>query len=191
MKKSAHDRLLAAALKVFSRDGWQSATTKGIALQAGVNEVTLFRLFGSKEKLLVEVIRQFVGKKHEILDQGIEKDLPMREVLQRFADAYHGCISDSADFIRVSLGEYARDPARAREVMSGIVKPMRSRFLAFLQEHQKKGAIRRDVNCETALDLFIGMLFSHVVRPQLAKVSYTAADYRRDCVELFVRGVSP
>jgi AcrR family transcriptional regulator len=35
-------RILAAAELVFSRDGFQGATTREIARQAGVNEVTLF-----------------------------------------------------------------------------------------------------------------------------------------------------
>jgi AcrR family transcriptional regulator len=38
-------RILAAAELVFSRDGFQGATTREIARQAGVNEVTLFRHF--------------------------------------------------------------------------------------------------------------------------------------------------
>jgi hypothetical protein len=38
-------RILAAAETVFSRDGFQGATTHEIAQQAGVNEVTIFRIF--------------------------------------------------------------------------------------------------------------------------------------------------
>jgi AcrR family transcriptional regulator len=42
-------RILAAAELVFSRDGFQGATTREIARQAGVNEVTLFRHFRTRE----------------------------------------------------------------------------------------------------------------------------------------------
>jgi Bacterial regulatory proteins, tetR family len=38
-------RILAAAELVFSRDGFQGATTREIAQQAGVNEVTIFGIF--------------------------------------------------------------------------------------------------------------------------------------------------
>jgi AcrR family transcriptional regulator len=37
---------------VFSRDGFQGATTREIAQQAGVNEVTIFRHFHTREELL-------------------------------------------------------------------------------------------------------------------------------------------
>ncbi|BAH39913.1 MAG TPA: TetR/AcrR family transcriptional regulator [Gemmatimonas aurantiaca] len=48
----ARTRLLEAAARVFARHGAAGATTKRIAEVAGVNEVTLFRIFGSKDALL-------------------------------------------------------------------------------------------------------------------------------------------
>lgn len=53
---NSKERLLDAALKEFSEKGYEGATTKGIADLAGVNEVTLFRNFGNKEKLFRAVI---------------------------------------------------------------------------------------------------------------------------------------
>src|ERR1700746_3008185 len=45
-------RILAAAEVVFSRDGFHGATTREIAREAGVNEVTIFRHFHTREELL-------------------------------------------------------------------------------------------------------------------------------------------
>jgi len=45
-------RILLAAARVYALHGWKGATTRLIAEEAGVNEVTLFRQFGSKEALL-------------------------------------------------------------------------------------------------------------------------------------------
>ena len=49
-------KLLEAAARVFAEAGFRGATTRRIAEEAGVNEVTLFRLFGSKAQLLSEAI---------------------------------------------------------------------------------------------------------------------------------------
>ena len=57
--EQTRDRILDAALKLFSQKGFLGATTRGIARDAGVAEVTLFRHFGSKEKLFEEVIRGY------------------------------------------------------------------------------------------------------------------------------------
>lgn len=49
--------ILSAALDAYSRFGFRGATTRRIAELAGVNEVTVFRHFGSKEALLREALR--------------------------------------------------------------------------------------------------------------------------------------
>lgn len=49
-------RILDAALKVFASEGYTGATTRKIAEEANVAEVTLFRKFKSKENLLKEVL---------------------------------------------------------------------------------------------------------------------------------------
>lgn len=51
------DRILAAAASVYAELGFRGATTRRIADVAGVNEVTLFRLFGSKTALITEALR--------------------------------------------------------------------------------------------------------------------------------------
>jgi len=52
------DKILQAALSVFAEVGFRGATTRRIAQEAGVNEITLFRHFGSKDKLLHEAIKR-------------------------------------------------------------------------------------------------------------------------------------
>ena len=54
----AEQRILEAALKVFATEGYTGATTRKIAEEANVAEVTLFRKFKSKENLLKEVLNK-------------------------------------------------------------------------------------------------------------------------------------
>ena len=49
-------KLLDAAARVYAETGFRGATTRRIAKEAGVNEITLFRHFGSKARLLHEAI---------------------------------------------------------------------------------------------------------------------------------------
>lgn len=51
------EAILTAALDAYSRYGFRGATTRRIAELAGVNEVTIFRHFGSKHALLGEAMR--------------------------------------------------------------------------------------------------------------------------------------
>src|SRR5208337_2047694 len=57
--KNTEQKILDAAIKVFSEEGYAGATTRKIAQEANITEITLFRKFQTKENLLKEVfIRQ-------------------------------------------------------------------------------------------------------------------------------------
>ena len=53
----SRDKLLTAAARVYAEAGFRGSTTRRIAIEAGLNEVTIFRLFGSKAALLNEAVR--------------------------------------------------------------------------------------------------------------------------------------
>jgi len=51
------DSLFRATVHLFAERGYEATTTQEIARQAGVNEATLYRRFGSKPKLIGEALR--------------------------------------------------------------------------------------------------------------------------------------
>jgi AcrR family transcriptional regulator len=51
-------RILQAAALVYAQHGYRGATTRRIADEAGVNEVTVFRHFGNKSALLASVVHE-------------------------------------------------------------------------------------------------------------------------------------
>ena len=53
--------ILNAAVQVFAQHGFRGSTTRRIADAAEVNEVTIFRYFGSKDALLEEAIFECAG----------------------------------------------------------------------------------------------------------------------------------
>ena len=54
----SRDRILEAAARVYAETGFRGATTRRIADEAGVNEITIFRQFGSKAALIDEALRR-------------------------------------------------------------------------------------------------------------------------------------
>lgn len=55
---STRERIQNAAVELFSQKGYTRTTTAAIARRAGVNELTLFRIFGNKNALLHDVFFQ-------------------------------------------------------------------------------------------------------------------------------------
>src|SRR5579863_5235027 len=59
-KRSAHERfpeVIAAAVRVFARDGYRSAHMSDVAREAGLSEAAIYRYVDSKEGLFVLAIR--------------------------------------------------------------------------------------------------------------------------------------
>src|SRR5579883_146165 len=81
-------RLLDAAREVFARDGISRATTREIARVAGVNEVTLFRQFATKDNLLAAALEDAIHDYAAALAAINLEILDLDRDLRQFARSY-------------------------------------------------------------------------------------------------------
>ncbi len=188
---STRDRLLDAALAVCARRGLHGSTTREIADEAEVNEVTLFRHFGSKGKLLVALVRRSVSAQIEALIDADPLENDLRADLGRFATRFDRLLTEQEPLIRALIGECRQHPEEARQVISEAARPFRDRLTGYLSEAQTSGAVRRELAVAQAVDCFTGMLLAGMLRrtgsPQ--ELGYDAVEYLETCVDLFVRGI--
>jgi len=108
MTEPTKQQLIDAALRVYAEGGFRGATTRRIAEEAGVNEVTLFRLFGSKATLIEEALRSRAAT----VDRPTLPDVPVdpQGELTEWAAADHAFMLESAGMIRSSLAEMHQHP---------------------------------------------------------------------------------
>jgi AcrR family transcriptional regulator len=189
---ATRDRLIEAAMKVFSRDGLHRATTRVIAVEAGVNEVTLFRHFQSKDGLLAEVMRQVVeNASHEHMGDETQWTSHLRENLQRFARGLYEKMSRDEAFIRTMVGEANRHPDHARKIIRDAVRPMRGRFIQNLESSRNAGLIRPGLDLGVAADCFTGMLLGGMLKITAdCAEGYDGPEYVAMCVDLFHAGLA-
>lgn len=189
MKRPTRELILDAARDVFAEAGWRGATTREIARRARVNEVTLFRHFGTKTDLFTAVIARFVETQQRILQTALDQHAPLRQALTRFAKTYCESLQESSGFVRTFLAESQSRPREQSKMIQGIVKPYYDQFLRYLKLCQERGEIHRGIDCEAARDLFCGMLFAHIIRSPIPPRKYSSSKYQALCVDIFVRGV--
>ena len=185
------DRLLQAAIQVFSTEGFVGATTREIARVAGVNEVTLFRHFQGKEQLLAAVAQHITALKAEALAHQDEWTQDLRRDLLHYATLHDNMLEENEALIRMFIGEAQRHPNEALQVFLQAFLPLREKLVAYLQTCIAKGAIRSDVDLSMAVDQFTGMLLAGMLRRHAAPIarSYSRDRYVEGCVDLFVRGI--
>ena len=160
MTAPTRDHLLDAAAKVFAEHGFRGATTRLIADAADVNEVTLFRLFGSKDALLGEAIRTRV----------YEREMPMlpdepgdaHAELTAYAQREHANLTTHRSSIRQGMTELVERPELSRCMAHGPKgsHAMLQKYFARLIE---QGRAAKDANPVHASAVLLGALFSDVM----------------------------
>jgi AcrR family transcriptional regulator len=190
--KSTDERILDAATRIFAKEGVSGATTRKIALAAKVNEVTLFRHFKTKEELLRQVVLQCSKRfEHVFTEAPFETKADLRRTVHAFAMNYARMLDENEDFIRTFFGEMTRHPELCRRLFVDSAKPVRLRFIAYLQAAQKSRLLRADLDVPTAADSLTGMLVIGMIRRPLTETHYTSERYIKTCLELFIRGIEP
>jgi AcrR family transcriptional regulator len=192
-RPDARQRLLAAATLVFARDGLNGATTRAIAREAAVNEVTLFRLFRSKERLLAAVVGETFGERNPLAQVALPDFTGnLRADLILYARHYERVLMQNFPLVRTFIGEIQRHHGCEQQVLKGIFRPLRTGLIQRLDDAKARGELRRDIDITILADLFTGMLFTGVLRrtSQLIKLEYPSAKYCQDAVELIIRGAA-
>lgn len=187
------DRLLKAAIQVFSTAGYVGATTREIARVAEVSEVTLFRHFQSKEQLLSAVAQHITALRTEAFTHPDEWTYDLRRDLLHYAKLHDNMLEEYEALFRMFVGEAHRHPAEAVEVLLQSFLPLREKLIAYLQVCIERGSVCPQVNLPLAVDQFTGMLLSGMIRRHVSPLErgYSREQYIEGCVDLFVRGISP
>lgn len=113
-REESKERILASALSCFSRLGYERASVRMIASEAGISQGLLYNYFESKEavlKALFELSMHDVLRSFEAL-QGTD---PPAERLRRYIRACFVIVEENVEFWRLSYGVRAQP-----EVLAGL-----------------------------------------------------------------------
>src|SRR5512138_2890873 len=105
------DRIIAATKRVYAAHGFRGATTRLIAIEAGVNEVTIFRTFGSKAALFEALMQNHVAQSPIPALTDDPQD-PERD-LTDWVTSVLGHMRGNRALIRTSFGEIEERPEAA------------------------------------------------------------------------------
>jgi AcrR family transcriptional regulator len=184
-------RLIDAAALVLSRRGIQGATTREIAQAAEVNEVTLFRHFKNKEHLISAVMEKGIASEIELMDQHSSWKEDLHHSVADYARHYYAHLEQKEAFARALIAEARTLPQSTQKVICDVVLPVRKRLISILEDAQRAGVIRRDLDAEQALDVFRNALYAGMLRNTTGYLpkNYSTQEYIATVVDVFVRGI--
>jgi len=137
------EAILAAALDEFSARGFAATRLEDVARRAGVAKGTIYLHFADKEALFQELVRTMLGPLVASLDQLRTTDLPIRAVLERFADLFVIGIYGTRrrDVAHLVISEGARFPTLAKFYYHEVVERGMAAMSALLKRAVARGEI--------------------------------------------------
>jgi hypothetical protein len=180
-------RIIEAAGKVYSEVGYRGATTRRIAAEAGCNELTLFRHFGSKAALIHEAVT-CCGPESKLIplpDVPVDPYVEVRD----WAWLHFTQMRLHQGMIRTTIGEIEEHPE--------LVRPSDPYVLAYdqlsgyIRRLQATGRAHADVDPESASAVLLNtVLLNGIMRDLMPAVIPDTPELHVDqFVTVFLRGI--
>ncbi|MDB6152392.1 MAG: transcriptional regulator, TetR family [Chthoniobacteraceae bacterium] len=187
------ERLLDAAAEVFARDGLRAATTREIAHVAGVNEVTLFRLFKNKQNLLASVLERVFGEAPATFSEAEEVNGGARGligIIEEYVASGFKRANKNLALLRVLIGEIQHFQEHELKVIHAIFLPERKRIIKALHAAQESGEMNKEIDAAIAADQLSALVFMGAMRGAMPLPrEYSSKSYLNACVAMIVQAI--
>jgi len=184
-------KILQATAGLMKRMSLKSVTTRAIAKEAGVNESTLFRHFGSKQGIVEAIVQRYsyMPVFRQLFDQvqgDLEKDLVL------ISQAYQQYMKQHGEMVMIGLRE-AGTFDLLDENTAKVPKAFKERMMEYFKWMEQKGLLRK-TDVEAQAMLFIWMNLGFFVSKSLYgnRITELGTDaFLEHSVATFARGLKP
>ena len=151
------ERILAAALEIFSTQGFANTTVQEIAAQAKVGKGTVYTYFATKEDVLANLLDEGLAHMGQHMEERIkmltDSGLKLRAILREQLRYFH----DHRPLVRL----LSREAWGYDHESSSVAQRIRSSYIGMLQEVIEKGIQAgelRALDSETVATALYGMV---------------------------------
>ena len=165
-ERETGEAILRAAAELFGERGYKATTTRAIAERAGVNEVTLFRRFGSKRGILAG-LGELWGKRMAGLVVGAVPDpQDTRGTLEALA-RLEVEQAESSGGVAMRLAMDAASCEEVAEWMGQGLPANLAGLITYLSERQIAGDLRTDIDPRVMAEAFFALTSQVVMSRQV------------------------
>jgi len=157
---ATREKILKAAHELFSSKGYQGASTRDIAQEARVAEVTLFRHFTTKEALFDVVVDRLTTTVdlEDVLPS--IADMPFEKGVHLLAQRYLAKISSNRSWFNICQTELRRGPETIHQLFSSFMNQLNSLSSGYFRSAAQRGDLH-GCDSETAARVFMLLCFGY------------------------------
>lgn len=186
------EKILLATIELMAEKGYDGTTTKEIALAAGVNEVTLFRHFGTKERLLEAAFSRFHygNEMTKLFNEGLKGIL--HEDLIMVSRTYHNIMNQNRKLISIALKGSSTLPDSVLQEASRNPKHLKSLLAEYLTKMSSEGKVissNPDIQALSFMWMNYGAFISGL-NAEEATSEDTLNEFIEESVNIFTKALS-
>lgn len=172
------EKILDAALIVFSTKGKDGARMQEIADLAGTNKALLHYYFRSKDRLYDAVFDHVLGKLVQSFGPRLQTASSFGEMVRIFIDTYVDFVADNLPVMRLMVTEHlsggSQVTSRLKAMMESEGAPPRV-FVESMSRAIKRGEIRAADPHQTLITILSSCIFFFVIFPTVQAIVPLAA----------------
>ncbi len=163
--KPVEERVLEATKNLLVEHGYRATTTRRIAKNAGVNEVTLFRKYKSKDRLIEAALAEAEVNAHKSFDSVFDrhKDAYLQTSIRKLGENLIQFTRNERDLMILQFTEGLRMPSVA-DLLSSIPQKVLTHLTEYFENLIEGGGIRKIDPKIAALVLMSYVSYSQIAR---------------------------
>ena len=189
-KVERRERIIEAALKIFSKKDFQDATISEISRAAGVSDATVYEYFKSKEELLFEIPEEITERSIE----AIEKFLPyvrgaeakMRVIIQNYISTYE----KNPEYSNLIMLHLKNNRKFLKTKAYEVVRTAAQSLLNSIQEGIADGTFKKDIDPYLVRSMILGTIEHLFTRKHLLGKPSNIMEYIDPIVDLILSGIT-
>lgn len=193
LREQRRDKILEAAATVIAHHGYQRATMKEIAAEAGIAPGTIYLYFQNKRDVLLAIADRILGG---AVDRQLEEmaDLGEEQMLTTLLQQRFAFVRENEDFIRALSTTIWIDAEVRERFFAGIIAPLFSLFGHYIQQRVEQGTLRPcqpDVVVPAMAGSFVFFGIMRALVPAGVYPDLSEEDVVAELVDLYVHGLKP
>ena len=156
--ENKHQKILDAAIKVFSEKGFYNSRVSEIAKEANVADGTIYLYFKNKDDILISLFEEEFGKIVQNMRVALEKEKDALQKIKRFAITHLSIVSKQQELGEVMGVEVRQSSKFMKEYINKPFIEYLNIIRSVVTEGQEKGLIRKDLTPGIMKRAFFGAL---------------------------------
>lgn len=192
-KENTEEKIITSTFNIVQREGVQKATTKKIAAEAGVNEVTIFRKFENKKNLIEATKDYYMTKLLSRLEETFDYDED-ESIEDYLKHCFHGILDFSQEdisIIRVAMQEIKGETDK-KLLISHITDTIINKMEEFFKLQLEKVVIK-NVNSKAISVMCFSIIFQSTILWQIYgnNADIDSDIFADDYLDIIFNGIKP